>query len=148
MANSVVIRVREQTKGAPGIATVLWAIAMAVSLFGIQARLGRSFFEVFALVCTVLLGAYLGWLKRTGTVFVAPFVSWLFAWVPLIIAEMIHDGFVKGLLFGAFWVTFGWVIIGGAELVVLLAIALPFRVLSGLTHHDQTIIIDRPADFS
>ncbi len=148
MPNQVVIRVREQTKGAPGIATFVWALVMAVCLFGIEARYARSFFEIVAVTITVLLGAYLGWHRRTGTAFVAPFVSWMFAWVPFVIAAMIHEGFLRGLLFGVFWITFGWVIIGGAELIVILAVAIPFRLLSGATHHTETIIIDPPVDFS
>ena len=37
------------------------------------------------------------------------------AWVPLWIAAMVRDGFFKGLAVGLFWVTIGWVFIGGSN---------------------------------
>lgn len=105
-------------------------------------------FELIAVVATFLLGAYLGWHHRTGVVFIAPGVSWLFAWFPLIIAEMIRDGFLRGLFYGLFFVTIGWIVIGGAEFLALMLIALPFRLASGLLHHDATITIENPIKFN
>jgi hypothetical protein len=142
--SSVVIRVRETTRGAAGLATVAWSLVIAVCLFGVRADHSHTSFELAAAAATLLLAAYLGWHRRTGVIFVAPVISWLFGWFPLMVAEMIRDGFIKGLFVGLFLVTFGWIIIGAAEFFALLAIAWPFRIASGLVHHDATITIESP----
>ncbi len=146
--SSLVIRVRDTTKGAPGFATVAWSVVMAICMFGYVADRSHRSFELIAVVATFLLGAYLGWHRRTGVVFVAPAVSWLFGWFPLMVAEMIRHGFVSGLFLGLFLVTIGWIIIGGAEFIALLAIAWPFRVASGIFHHDASITIENPFTFN
>jgi hypothetical protein len=139
-----VVRYRETARGAPGIATVVWAIVMAVSIFGIAAHLSTSFFWVLAVTTTFLLAAYLGWMRSMGVIFFAPIVSWLFAWFPLIVGMMIHRGFFAGLFWGVLWSTIGWVGIGAAEFIALFVMALPFRIVTAMVHHDDTIIIERP----
>jgi hypothetical protein len=136
----MVIKVRQQTKGAAGFALVAWSIAMAASLFGMRANLSVSFFEMLAVISTVMLAAYLGWKRRMGVIFAAPMLSWMFAWPLLIIGEMIRDGFFKGLVLGAFWATAGWIVIGITEFGALMIIGAPFRLLSGATHHDDVTI--------
>ena len=98
----------------------LWSMVMAVFLFCFEVNIvNRGTFLDLALLVTVLLGIYLGWQRRGGTVFFAPIASWFFAWPPLWLATMIHEGFFKGLFKGLFLITFGWIIIGGAEFIVL-----------------------------
>jgi hypothetical protein len=143
-----VIRVRESARGAAGVATAAWSVTMAVSIFAIRADTARASFELVAVLATFLLGAYLGWHRRTGVVLLAPVASWLFAWFPLLVAEMIRDGFLRGLFVGLFLDTIGWIAIGGAEFLALLAIALPFRVVAGLVHHDTVVTIENPFKFS
>ena len=110
----------------------LWAIVMAVYLFCFEAKIGnRGTFLDVALLVTVLLGIYLGWRRRGGTVFFAPIASWFFAWPPLWLATMIHEGFFKGLFKGLFLITFGWIIIGGSEFIVLLTTSSIVRLLLG-----------------
>jgi len=41
---------------------------------------------------------------------------------------MIHDGFIVGLFKGLFLVTFGWIVIGGAEFIVLLVASTVIRI--------------------
>jgi hypothetical protein len=53
------------------------------------------------------------------------------AWVPLWIAAMVRDGFFKGLAVGLFWVTIGWVIIGGLEFATLFIVGSFIRLLRG-----------------
>jgi len=142
--STVIIRYRESARGVPGIAVFIWSIIMAVSIFGISAHLASSFFEILAVTSTFLLAAYLGWFKSMGIIFFAPIVSWLFAWFPLIVGMMIHEGFISGLFWGVLWATIGWVVIGGAEFLALFLMALPFRIVSGIVHHDDNIVIERP----
>ena len=78
-----------------------------------------------------MLGIYLGWQRRSGTMFIAPLVSWIVAWPPLWLATMIHEGFFKGFFKGLFLITFGWIVIGGAEFVVLLVTSTIIRTLRG-----------------
>ncbi len=141
---SFVIKVRESTRGAAGVATVLWSLAISASLFFIPANIARSTFEFIAVFSTIGLGAYLGWRRRMGVIFFAPLVSWMFGWFPLIIGMMVRDGFFSGFFWGVLLATVGWVAIGAAEFLSLFVVAMPFRVVSGMVHHDSKITIELP----
>lgn len=145
---TIFVRVRENARGSAGRAIVLWSVAMAASIFCVRANYSVRPFELVAVTATVLLGAYLGWHRRTGVVFAAPFVSWLFGWVPLIVAEMIRDGFFKGFFVGLLLATVGWVAIGFVEFFSLLVVAVPFRLVTGWLHHDPVITIENPFKIS
>jgi len=120
----------------------LWAMVMAACLFCFEANIGnRGTFVDVALLVTVLLGIYLGWQRRGGTVFFAPIASWFFAWPPLWLATMIHEGFFKGLFKGLFFITFGWIIIGGAEFIVLLTTSSIIRLLRGKRGNEESEIV-------
>jgi len=124
-------------------------MVMAVCLFCFEANIGnRGTFLDVALLATVLLGIYLGWQRRGGTVFFAPIASWFFAWPPLWLATMIHEGFFKGLFKGLFLITFGWIIIGGAQFIVLLVTSSMVRILLGTRHSSESeVVIFPPNDF-
>ena len=77
-----------------------------------------------------------------GTVVVAPFVSWFFAWFPMEIASMIHFGILKGFLLGLVIITFGWIAIGFVELAWLGMVAMLIRSIRGNSREDREIIID------
>ena len=126
----------------------LWAMVMAICLFCFEANIGnRAIFLDTALLVTVLLGFYLGWMRRSGTVFFAPIASWFFAWPPLWLATMIHEGFIKGLFKGLFLITFGWIIIGGAEFIVLFTTSTIVRMLRGRKRDNASeVVIFGPDD--
>ena len=108
--SNIVFQVQQRSKGKVSGPMTLWALIVAVSLSCIQLHTeDNTVFVETALVATMFLGVYLGWQRRGGSVFIAPLVSWAFAWPPLWIAAMIHDGFVVGLFKGLFLITFGWV---------------------------------------
>jgi hypothetical protein len=110
----------------------VWAILMAVVIFCLEARVGGAdTMGSIGVVATVLFGGLLGWRRRVAAVFVAPFVSWLWAWFPLWIAAMIHDGFFGGVAIGFFLITIGWFGIGLAEVAVLGIVALAVRAIRG-----------------
>ena len=111
---------------------VLWSLVMAVVLFMLEARFGsRVGVTWVGIGATVLFGAYLGWHRRVAATFVAPIVSGLVAWFPLVVAAMIHDGLFKGLLVGAFWVTIGWFLVAATEFMGLFIAATLVRLLRG-----------------
>lgn len=113
-------------------AMTAWAILMAVVIFCLEARVGRA--DVMGWIgvgASALFGALLGWRRRVAAVFIAPFVSWLWAWFPLWIAAMLHDGFFGGLAIGFFLVTVGWIGIGLLEAAVVGIVALVVRSLRG-----------------
>ena len=113
---------------------MLWATARAAVRFLFESRRANPTDTVWAGIgATALFGVYLGWRRRAAAVFIAPFVSWLFAWFPLWVAAMIHEGALKGLFWGLFLVTVGWVLIGFAEFAWLGAVTFLVRSLRGPT---------------
>lgn len=119
----------------------LWAILMAVVLFLGEARIGSSTGAYWTgIAATALLGAYLGWRRRVAAVFVAPIVSWLFAWFPLVVAAMIHDGVLSGFFVGLFLITIGWIGIGLIEMVWMGMVALLVRMLRGRGRGPEVVI--------
>ena len=105
---------------------------MAIDLFCYEAQIGNeNTVRDAGLLVTVVLGIYLGWQRRSGTVFIAPLVSWIVAWPPLWLATMIHEGFFKGFFKGLFLITIGWIAIGAAEFAVLLITSTIVRMLRG-----------------
>lgn len=138
---SVIIQVRERSRGNVSTPMVLWAIAMAVVLvYEIVSPASRA--TIAGFVLTALLGAYLGWRGRVGSVFAAPFVSWLFAWFPMEIASMVHFGVLKGFFLGLVLITVGWIGIGFIEFAWMGMIALAVRSLHPHTKDDGVVIID------
>ena len=111
---------------------VFWSIAMAVILFLLESRESPQGWTLGAgFIATGLLGIYLGWRRRSAAVFVAPLVSWLFAWFPLVVAAMIIHGFIRGLFVGLFLITVGWIAIGGTEFLWLALVASFVRMFRG-----------------
>jgi hypothetical protein len=117
-------------------------MVMAICLFCFEANIGnRGTFRNVALLVTVLLGFYLGWMRRGGAVFLAPIASWFFAWPPLWLATMIHEGFIKGLFKGLFLITFGWIIIGGAQFAVLIVTSSAVRLVRGNRNQSESDVV-------
>jgi len=136
------VLIRINPRGRVTRPVTLWSMVMAVFLFCFEVNIGnRGTFLDLALLVTVLLGIYLGWQRRGGTVFFAPIASWFFAWPPLWLATMIHEGFFKGLFKGLFLITFGWIIIGGAEFIVLFTSSSIVRLLRGKRGNEGSEIV-------
>ena len=122
---------------------VLWAIAMTAVLF-IDIVAPSAMDTIAGFAVSALLGAYLGWRRRMGAVFAAPFVNWFFAWFPMEVASMIHFGILKGFFLGLVIITFGWIAIGFVEFVWIAMVASLFRSIHGSSGRadDSVIIID------
>jgi len=130
--NPVFIQVKNRARGNVTAPMIIWSVAMAVVIFMVEASHGAHHEALWVgFGATVLLGAYLGLRRRVAASFIAPLVSWTVAWVPLWIAAMIRDGFLKGLVVGFFWITIGWVLIGGLEFVTLFIVGSFLRLLRG-----------------
>jgi hypothetical protein len=138
---SVVFTFRERARGNVSTPVVLWAIAMTVVLF-MEIVNPSALVTVSGFALTAVLGGILGWRRRMGTIVVAPFVSWLFAWFPMEIASMIHFGILKGFLLGLVIITFGWIAIGFVELAWLGMVAMLIRSIHGHSSEDRVVIID------
>jgi hypothetical protein len=146
---SFVVQVRQRARGNVSAAMVVWSVAMTVILATWEisrADDGRAVLS--GLLATVLFGVYLGWRRRGAAVFVAPMVSWSFAWLPLWISAMIRHGFVKGLFVGFFLVTVGWLVIGTLEFLSLGAVTMLVRSVRGGAPRtgDDEVIIFGPND--
>jgi hypothetical protein len=137
----MVFSIRQQARGNVSTPVVLWAISMTVILF-IEIVAPSATVTVVGFALTALLGALLGWRRRMGTVVVAPFVNWLFAWFPMEIASMIHFGILKGFLLGLLIITFGWIGIGFVEVAWLFMVAALVRSLHSVSSHDRVVVID------
>ncbi|MGC2485377.1 MAG: hypothetical protein WA359_03925 [Acidimicrobiales bacterium] len=137
----MVFTIRQRTRGNVSTPVVLWAIAMTVVLF-IEIVAPSATVTVAGFALTALLGGLLGWRRRMGTVVVAPFVNWLFAWFPMEIASMIHFGILKGFLLGILIITVGWIGIGFVELAWLAMVAALVRSLHGRASPDRVVVID------
>ena len=130
--SGMVFRVRERARGNVTAPMMLWATVMAVVIFIVEANRNKQPDAVWAgVIATALFGIYLGWRRRGAAVFVAPLVSWLFAWIPLWMAAMIHHGFIKGLFVGLFLVTVGWIGIGFLEFFGLGIVTFVVRIFRG-----------------
>jgi len=139
--SGVVIQFRDRAKGNVSAVMVLWALAMTVILFlEVVAPSATVTFVAFGV--SAVLGIYLGWRRRVGAAFIAPFVSWLFAWLPLEIACMIHFGIVKGFFVGLLTITFGWIGIGFVEFAWVWMVAMVVRSIRGSSKNEPVIIID------
>ena len=130
--SGMVFQVRERARGNVTAPMMLWASVMAVVIFVVEANRNKQPDAIWAgVIATALFGIYLGWRRRGAAVFIAPLVSWIFAWVPLWIAAMIHHGFVKGLFVGLFLVTIGWIGIGFLEFFGLGIVTFVVRIFRG-----------------
>ncbi|HEY5120646.1 MAG TPA: hypothetical protein VII84_03635 [Acidimicrobiales bacterium] len=146
---SFVVQVRQRARGNVSAAMVVWSLAMTVVLAAGEispASDGRA--ALWGLAATAVFGAYLGWRRRGAAVFVAPLVSWSFAWLPLWIAAMVRHGFFKGLFVGLFLITVGWLVIGTLEFLSLGAVTLLVRSVrgGGPGVGDDEVIIFGPDD--
>lgn len=137
----MVIQFRERARGNVSTPMVLWALAMTVVMF-LDVVAPSASVTVSGFAVSAVFGFYLGWRRRVGAVFVAPLVSWLFAWFPLEVACMIHFGILKGFLLGLVTITVGWIGIGFVEFAWLAMVALLVRSLHGSGRDGSVVILD------
>jgi hypothetical protein len=144
---AVFVQVKGRARGNVTATMIIWSIVMAVVIFMVEASHGAHHDALWVgFGATALFGIYLGLRRRVAAAFVAPMVSWTIAWIPLWIAAMVRDGFFKGLIVGLFWVTIGWVMIGGIEFVTLFIIGGFIRMFRGSSKpRDGHVIVYGPS---
>lgn len=140
---SFVVQVRERARGNVSTSVTLWAIAMAVILV-LDIVSPSAKVTTAGFIVTALLGVWLGWRRRGGVVVVAPFVSWLFAWFPMMVASMVHTGILKGFFTGLFLISVGWLGIGFVEFVWLAMVTFVVRAMRGRPRDEDVMIVDPP----
>lgn len=146
---SFVVQVRQRARGNVSVAMVAWAVVMTVVVAAWEISPSDDGRAVLGgVAATVLFGVYLGWRRHAAAVFVAPLVSWSFAWLPLWISAMVRHGFLKGIFVGLFLITVGWIVIGTLEFVSLGAVTLMVRRVRGRGPHTggDGVIIFGPGD--
>jgi len=125
---------------------LLWSFVVAVGLVLVESGGSQHDTGVgLAVVATLSFGVWLGWQRRTGVIFFAPLVSWMFAWFPLLLAAIVRRGFFRGVLSGLFLDSVGWIAIGTLEFLGLFIVASVVRALRGTPREDDVIIIDPPS---
>ena len=135
-----VIEFRQRARGGASAPMFVWSLVMAVVLVTyVLARHGGGGSLAVGVIATALFGAVLGWRRRTALAVVAPFFSWLVAWIPLVVASMVRHGIVAGLVLGFVTVTFGWLVIGGLELAELVIVASLVSRLRGGSDPDVVV---------
>ena len=146
--NPVFIQVKSRARGNVTAPMIIWAIVMAVVIFMVEASHGAHHDALWVgFGATALFALYLGLRRRVAASFIAPLVSWTVAWVPLWIAAMVRDGFLKGLIVGFFWITIGWVLIGGLEFATLFIVGSFMRLLRGSSGpRERDVIVYGPGD--
>jgi hypothetical protein len=144
---AVFVQVKGRARGNVTATMIIWSIVMAVVIFMVEASHGAHHDALWVgFGATALFGIYLGLRRRVAAAFVAPMVSWTIAWIPLWIAAMVRDGFFKGLIVGLFWVTIGWIMIGGIEFVTLFIVGGFIRLFRGSAKpRDRDVIVYGPS---
>jgi hypothetical protein len=144
---AVFVQVKGRARGNVTATMIIWSIVMAVVIFMVEASHGAHHDALWVgFGATALFGIYLGLRRRVAAAFVAPLVSWTIAWIPLWVAAMVRDGFFKGLIVGLFWVTIGWVMIGGIEFVTLFIVGGFVRLFRGSSKpRDGDVIVYGPS---
>ena len=138
--------VGQRAKASVTVPMVVWSLAVAVALVMCESG-GSQHANGFALAlaATTVFGLWLGWRGRVGVVFFAPFVSWLFAWLPLLVASMVRHGILHGFVVGVFLDTIGWLVIGTCEFFGLITVVMIVRALKGRPRDVDFVIIDPPS---
>lgn len=119
--------------------TALWALGMTVVLvFEVVAPSAAVTWAGFGLCA--LYGAQAGWRNRLGAVLWAPLANWMVAALPLVVASMIHDGVLRGFVWGIILVTLGWVGIALVEVMWMGLVAVTVRAIRLQRNRSETVI--------
>lgn len=131
---------RERTRAQVSTPVTLWAVTVAVVLVADVLSTSATP-DVVGVVATALLGAYLGWRQRRGVIFFAPLLSWVVAVGPVLVASLIHDGLVAGVVSAALMMSVGWFVVGAVEVVILAVAAGVVHALRHGSRRNEVVII-------
>ena len=149
MAESIVFRVRQESKGPIGALVFTWSIVQAISWVGIlahypshHAHTGWYWLWIWS---NVFLGLVIGIRRRSGVIFTAPLVAGIFNVIPTYVGFVLmpHHGFLWGIVAATIYlVLFGWVVYAALQAGILFASASVARLLTApFRRHSDVVII-------
>lgn len=148
MARSVVLRVREQSRGPIGLLLVIWAIVQSIGWLGMLHDLALTprWWHLWV-GSNLVFGLLVGIRRRMGAIFSGPLIASLMNVIPTFVGFQLalNHGILWGLT-GAtlYYLLFGWLVYGAVQLAVLLAGAVVGRLLSAPFRRTSDVVIIGP----
>jgi hypothetical protein len=144
MVQSVVLRVREHSRGPIGALLVLWVIIQSISWMAIL----RDFDLVPLWVgSNLVFGLLIGIRRRMGTIVAGPLLALPMNVIPTFLGFQLaeHHGVLWGLA-GAtlYYLFFGWLLYGAVQMAILFAGAVIGRLLSAPFRRTGDVVIYGP----
>jgi uncharacterized membrane protein len=148
MVQSVVLRVREQSRGPIGVLLVIWATIQSVSWMGMLQSLALTprWWHLW-IGSNLVFGLLIGIRRRMGTVFSGPLFATLMNVVPTYVGFQLalHHGILWGLT-GAtlYYLLFGWLVYGAVQVAILMVGAVVGRLLGAPFRRTSKVVIIGP----
>ena len=148
MTQSVVLRVREQSRGPIGALMVIWATLQSVSWMGMLHNLALTprWWHLW-IGSNIVFGVLLGLRRRMGTIFSGALLATLMNVFPTFVGFQLalNHGILWGLA-GAtlYYLLFGWLVYGAVQVALLMAGAAVGRLLSAPFRRTSDVVIIGP----
>jgi uncharacterized membrane protein len=148
MVQSVVLRVREQSRGSIGLLLVIWATIQSVSWMGMLQSLALTprWWPLW-IGSNLVFGLLIGIRRRMATIFSGPLFATLMNVVPTFVGFQLalHHGILWGLT-GAtlYYLLFGWLVYGAVQTAILIVGAVVGRLLSAPIRRGSDVVIIGP----
>ena len=148
MVQSVVLRVREQSRGSIGLLLVIWATIQSVSWMGMLQSLALTpqWWPLW-IGSNLVFGLLIGIRRRMATIFFGPLFATLMNVVPTFVGFQLalHHGILWGLM-GAtlYYLLFGWLVYGAVQVAILMVGAVVGRLLSAPFRRTSNVVIIGP----
>lgn len=151
MAESIVFRVRQESKGPIGALVFLWAIIQAISWVGILAHYpshhAHSGWYWLWIWSNIVLGVVIGLRRRSGSILTAPLVAGFFNVIPTYVGFVLmpQHGFLWGLAAATVYLAlFGWVVYGALQAGILFASATVTKLIAAPFRRQSDVVIIGP----
>ena len=148
MVQSVVLRVREQSRGSIGLLLVIWATIQSVSWMGMLQSLALTprWWPLW-IGSNLVFGLLIGIRRRMATIFFGQLFATLMNVVPTFVGFQLalHHGILWGLM-GAtlYYLLFGWLVYGAVQVAILMVGAVVGRLLSAPFRRTSNVVIIGP----
>ncbi|CAB4864368.1 unannotated protein [freshwater metagenome] len=148
MARSVVLRVREQSRGPIGILLVVWATLQSVSWMGMLHNLAFTprWWHLWV-GSNIVFGILMGIRRRMGTIFSGPLFATVMNVFPTFVGFQLalNHGILWGLV-GAtlYYLLFGWLVYGAVQVAMLFVGAVIGRLLRAPFRRRSEVVVIGP----
>ena len=148
MARSVVLRVREQSRGPIGILLVVWATLQSVSWMGMLHNLALTprWWHLWV-GSNIVFGILMGIRRRMGTIFSGPLFATVMNVFPTFVGFQLalNHGILWGLV-GAtlYYLLFGWLVYGAVQVAMLFVGAVIGRLLRAPFQRRSEVVVIGP----